>query len=345
MTIRRSASRLLAAAALALAAGTSQAFPADADVREILRHRIEVSKRGVGVVVGLVDASGSRVIAHGHVRRGGDERVTGDTVFEVGSVTKVFTSLLLAEMAERGDVRLDDPIAKYVPPSVKSPRVREVTLLHLSRHTAGFPPWPDNMRPVDPANPRDVYTNEMLFAFLDAHRTRRRAGTFQLYSNYGVALLGELLARRAGTDYDTALRQRILEPLGMRSTGTRPTRGMPAAGSMRTTANDMLRFIGANLGIDPSPLAAAIRATHETTADRQMPDLPMGLGWFHATYLGERLVLHGGATEGYKAFVALDLARNKGVVILSNGDDDVQNLAIHLLVPAVPLFQPDPPEK
>ena len=314
-------------------------------MREILRQRIEVSKRGAGIAVGLVEAGGSRVISFGHARRGGGEPVTGDTVFEVGSVTKVFTSLLLAEMVERGEVRLDDPIARYTPPSVRSPRARQVTLLQLSRHTGGFPPWPDNMRPVDPANPRDVYTNDMLFAFLDAHRTRRQAGTFQLYSNYGVALLGELLARRAGTDYHTVLRQRVLEPLGMRSTGTLPTRGMPAAGSMKTTARDMVRFIEANLGLAPSPLGGAMRATHETTADRQLPDLPMGLGWFHATYLGERLVAHGGATEGFTAYVALDLARNKGVVILSNSDDDVQNLAIHLLVPSVPLFQPDPPEK
>jgi CubicO group peptidase (beta-lactamase class C family) len=271
-------------------------------------------------------------------------------------------------MVQRGEVRLEDPIVKYAPPSVKSPRAREVTLLHLSRHTAGFPPWPDNMRPVDPANPLDVYTTEALFGFLDAHRTRRQAGTFHLYSNYGAALLGELLARRAGPDFETAVRSRILEPLGMRRTGFRLTpelraahafghadlgrpiplsdvRGMPGAGSLRTTADDMVRFLEANLALRESSLADAMRATHETGADRQLPDLPMGLGWFHAAILGERLVVHGGATEGFMAWVGLDPARNRGVVILSNSGDDVQNLAIHLLIPSVPLFQPDPPEK
>ena len=211
-------------------------------------------------------------------------------------------------------------------------------------------------------------TRADLFAFLDSHRTRREAGTFHLYSNYGAALLGELLARRANADFETTLRDRVLQPLGMVRTGLkltpelraahalghtaagRPiplgdTRGMAGAGSLRTTANDMIRFLQANLGLRKSSLEAAMRTTHETRADRQLPDLPMGLGWFHVTVLGERLVVHGGATDGFTAYVGLDPKRNRGVVILSNSDHDVQNIAIHLLVPSVPLYQADPPEK
>src|SRR6185369_10839785 len=150
--VQRKHQLILAAAALVLTAGAALAFPPDAEIGEMLRQRVEVSRLGVGIVVGLVDESGSRVVAFGRARQGSDERVTGDSVFEIGSVTKVFTSLLLAQMVEAGEVRLDDPIARYVPPSVKSPRARQVTLLHLSRHTAGFPPFPDNMRPVDPLN-------------------------------------------------------------------------------------------------------------------------------------------------------------------------------------------------
>ena len=316
-------------------------------MREILRQRIEVSRHGVGIVVGLVDEQGSRVVAYGHARRGNDEQVTSESVFEVGSVTKVFTSLLLAQMVEAGEVRLDDLISRYVPRPIKSPRVRKVTLLHLSRHTAGFPLFPGNMKPVDPANPLDVYTNEALFAFLYGYRPTREAGTFHLYSNYGPALLGELLARRSGTDFETALRGRVLEPLGMRRTGMKLTpelraahalghtdiaRPMPlgdvrvmlGAGSLRTTGSDMVRFLEANLGLRESGLAAAMFATHRTSADRQMPDLPMGLGWFHSTILGTQLVVHGGATDGFTAYLGLDLARKRGVVLLSNNDYEGQ---------------------
>jgi serine-type D-Ala-D-Ala carboxypeptidase/endopeptidase len=353
---------------LALVAGDAAAFPPDPDVREMLRHRIEVSRHAPGMVVAMADASGARVVAYGRALRGSEEPVTGDSVFEVGSVTKVFTSLLLAQMVEAGEVRLDDAIAKYVPPSVRSPRAREVTLLHLSRHTAGFPLFPDNMRPVDPLNPLDVYSSKALFEFVDRYRTGNVAGKFHRYSNVGPALLGELLARRAKVDYETALRRRILEPLGMHRTGLALTpelraahalghtmegqplplgdvRGMLGAGSLRTSGNDLARFLQANLGFVDSPLAAAMRATHETRADRQMPDLAMGLGWFHATVLGTRLAVHGGATDGFNAYMGLDLPGRRGVAVLSNSEHEVQNIAIHLLMPRVPLYQPPPSDR
>ncbi len=320
----------------------------------MLRQRIEVSQHAIGIVVGLADPAGSRVVAVGRARQGSDEPVTGESVFEVGSVTKVFTSLLLAQMVESGEVRLDDPVARYLPRSVRAQYLKEITLLHLSRHTAGFPLFPDNLRPVDPENPRDVYTNEALYKFLNRYRPTRKAGTFQLYSNVGPALLGELLARRAGTEFETALRSRVLDPLGMRRTGIRLTpelhaahalghanldrplplgdvRGMPGAGSLRSTGSDMVRFLEASLGLRESSLAAA---------------LSMGLGWFPTKILGTELLAHGGATDGFTAYVGLDLERRRGVVLLSNNDYEGQkNIAIHLLVPSLPLFQPDPPGK
>lgn len=343
------------------------AFPADAEVREILRARVEDSRRGVGYVVALVDESGSRIVAFGHARRGSDERVTGDSVFELGSVTKVFTSLLLAVMVERDEVGLHDPIATLLP-SIGSPRMRRATLLQLSQHTAGLPPWPDNMRPVDPSNPRDVYPNEALFAFVRGYEPRSEPGTRQLYSNCGMALLGELLARRARLDFEALLKARVLEPLDMHATAIRLTpalrathalghtvegrpiplgdvRGMPGAGSLRSTGRDMARFVEANLGLRDSPLRAALVATHETHADSRMPDLETGLGWFYTALYGARIVEHSGATEGFRAHVALDLAGRRGVVVLSNSDEEIRNIGIHLLVPSVPLFQPDPPEK
>jgi CubicO group peptidase (beta-lactamase class C family) len=354
--------------AATLAVGFAHAFPAEPEVREMLRQRVEVSKRGVGFVVALVDGTGSRIVAYGHARRGNDELVTGDSVFEIGSVTKVFTSLLLADMAEKGEVKLQDPIALYVPDSVKSPRVRDITLLHLSRHTSGLPSWPDNMRPADPVHYADGYTNALLFDFLNGYKTRRTVGTHHSYSNYGAALLGEVLARRAGTDFESALRSRVFEPLGMESTGFALTpqlrgahalghtargrpiplgsaRGMLGSGALHSSANDLARFLEANLGLRPSSLAAAMRATHSTDADRQLPDLPMGLGWFQVKLGETRATWHNGATIGFRAYVGMDLERKRGVVVLANSDTDVTNLGNHLLEPSIPLYLPDPPRE
>jgi CubicO group peptidase (beta-lactamase class C family) len=364
---RRGRSTLLALL-FALAPAASLAFPADAEVREMLRQRIEVSRRGVGIVVGLVDEKGSRIVAYGPPRRGNDELLTGDSVFEVGSVTKVFTSLLLSDMVEKGEVGLHDPIALYVPRSVRSPLAGDITLLHLSRHTSRLPSWPDNLRPADPIHYADGYTNAMMFEFLDGWRTRLPIGTQYLYSNYGAALLGELLALRAGTDFESALRARVLAPLAMESSGFALTpalraahalghssrgkplplgdvRGMLGSGALRSSANDLMRFVEANLGLRETSLAGAMRATHSTQADRQVPDLNMGLGWFRTNFVGTEITGHNGSTSGFRAYVGLDLAARRGVVVLANSiaDAAIDNLGNHLLVPAIPLFVPSPP--
>jgi CubicO group peptidase (beta-lactamase class C family) len=151
--------------------------------------------------------------------------------------------------------------------------------------------------------------------------------------------------RRRGLALTPGLR--AAHALGHTSTGAPiplgDVRGLLGAGSLRTSGNDMVRFLEANLGLRETTLAAAVRATHETHADRQLPGLPMGLGWFHTTILGTRLTVHGGSTDGFSAYVGLDLAQRRGIVVLSNSDHDVQNIGLHLLVPSLPLFQPDPP--
>jgi len=353
----------LAVGLLVPAASAAGAFSSDEAVREILRQRIEVSRLGVGCVVALVDESGARVVSHGLAKSGERRPVDGDTVFQVGSVTKVFTSLLLAQMAARGEVRLDDPIALYAPPVVTTTRAREITLLHLSRHTAGFMSFADNLEPAAVQDPADAPTNDAMFTALDLQPMRAATGVHHSYSSYGAALLGELLARRAATDFESAVRARILEPLGMTRSGFALTpplraahatghtaRGEPRAhtearsmlgsGALRSSANDLARFVQAHLGLRDSELAGPMRATQRTEADRQRPDLPMGLGWFHAELPGKRIVHHSGSTPGFSAYVGMDLERSRGVVVLGNSDHDVTNLGLHLLEPYVPLYTP-----
>jgi serine-type D-Ala-D-Ala carboxypeptidase/endopeptidase len=151
---------------IALCAG-SAAPPSDSYIRQILTERIDKQKQSVGIVVGVLDAKGRRIVAYGSLENGDKRPLDGDTVFEIGSITKVFTSLLLADMAQRGEVRLDDPIAKYLPPSVKVPERagRQISLVDLATHTSGLPRMPANFRPKDPANPYEDYTEEQLYSF------------------------------------------------------------------------------------------------------------------------------------------------------------------------------------
>src|SRR5687767_12715314 len=193
---------------------TSAQIVSDAEIRKILIERVDAQQQSVDLVVGVIEPAGSRVVSYGK------SGLDGDTLFEIGSITKVFTSLLLADMIQKGEVALTDPVAKYLPETVRMPERggKKITLEHLATHTSSLPRLPANMFPRDPANPYADYTTGQLYEFLSSTELMRDIGEKYEYSNLGVGLLGHALARRAGMSYETLVRMRILEPLGMKST-------------------------------------------------------------------------------------------------------------------------------
>jgi len=255
----------------------------DAEILRLIKERIEVQHRGIGIVFGVIDRSGSRIISYGQFAKGDPRPVNGDTVYEIGSITKVFTSLLLADMVQRGEVALDDPVSKYLPPQVKVPQHdgKSITLIDLSTHTSGLPRMPTNFAPANQANPFADYTLEQMYQFLSGYTLPRKVGSQFEYSNLGAALLGVALDRKAGSDYESLVRARVTGPLGMSDTRIALTPGMQsrlapghdaslvpvpnwdlpafaAAGALRSTANDLLKFIAAELEYSRSPLLPAM---------------------------------------------------------------------------------------
>ncbi len=344
----------------------SGALPSDADVRKILAERIDAQRKGVGIAVGLIDPTGRRIVAYGTFD--GDERkVDGDTLFEIGSATKVFTALLLADAAARGEVSLDDPVAKLLPPEVKVPERggKKIALSDLATHTSGLPRLPSNLSPRDASNPYADYTEKQLYDFLSSYELARDIGSQYEYSNLGAGLLGHALARRAGTDFETLVRTRITAPLGMKSTaatlsedlGARLAPGhdrerkrvsnwdfaaLAGAGALRSTATDLLGFLAAHLGLSESPLAPALSSMLKTRRPAGVPGLEIALGW-HVLSRGDReIVWHNGGTGGYRSFVGFDPKRRTGVVVLANmfTDVGVDDIGQHLLDTSVPLAAP-----
>src|SRR4051812_24772898 len=168
---------------------------ADAEIKNMLRDYIDTDKLGVGLVVGTADEHGTRVISHGKLDDGSDRDVDADTVFEIGSVTKVFTALLLQDMVERGEMKLDDPVEKYLPERVRMPRYegKQITLLHLATHTSGLPGNPGNLSPRTWRDPDQAdYSVEQLYEFLSGYKLRRAPGMQAEYSNVGMELLGHV---------------------------------------------------------------------------------------------------------------------------------------------------------
>src|SRR6266511_4034106 len=190
-------------------------------IQAFLQQRVEVEKRDVGIVVGIVDEHGSRVISCGKMDNGTDDEVNGDTLFDIASITKPFTGLLLQDMIERGEMKLDDPVAKYLPNSVRMParNGKEISLLHLATHTSGLPHIAPNLDPKRADQSFADYTVEELNAFLSGYQLTRDPGTKFEYSSLGAGLLGHVIALKAGTNYESLVVDRICRQLKMDSIG------------------------------------------------------------------------------------------------------------------------------
>ena len=364
-TTSRSRHLLLPALLLAAAARTAaaDALPSDAAVRAILKERVD-SGRSSGLVVGLLDENGRRVVAYGNAGAA-DKPLDGNSVFEIGSVTKVFTAALLAEMVRRGEVKLEDPVSKYLPETVRMPARggRQITLLDLATQTSGLPRLPGNLAPKNPGKPYADYTVEHMYEFLSRYELPRDIGEKYEYSNLGMGLLGHALARRAGMGYEELLTKRILVPLDMKDTvitlsaaararvapghdaggpavpnWDMPT--LPGAGALRSTANDMLKFLAANLDAGAAPLPSALRETHRVRRPTEMPSLDIGLAWHVFHRFGIDLVWHNGGTGGYHSWIGFVAARRAGVVVLSNSSPDIDDIGLHLVESRFPLSQP-----
>jgi CubicO group peptidase (beta-lactamase class C family) len=338
-------------------------FPADLEIRRIISERIEDWKQGVGMVVGLVSPEGRRVIAYGHFGIGDPRPVDADTVFEIGSVTKIFTSLLLADMVHRNEMLLADPVAKHLPSEVMIPRRggKEITLADLATHTSGLPGMPNNFAPADPGNPYADYSVEQLYQFLSNHQLMRDIGAQREYSNLGYGLLGQALSWRAATDYETLVRNRILAPLGMKSTAiilfpemharlavghnpvleAVPNWDLPTfagAGALRSTATDLLAFLEMALDIKQTPLAPAFAATLPIARSTGMSDGETGLGWLLMKSSEDEIIWHNGGTGGYVSFIGFLMKAKMGVVVLSNTSTfSIDDIGQHLLNPEIPL--------
>jgi CubicO group peptidase (beta-lactamase class C family) len=288
-------------------------------------------------------------------------------VFEIGSITKVFTSLLLAIAAERGELGVDDPLVEHLPRGTRVPMRdgRPITLVDLATHRSGLPRLPPGFLLHALRHRDDPYaglSTEDVLAALGKTRPRVAAGERFRYSNYGAGVLGIALAHASATDYEALVRDRITTPLGLRDTvitlsedhrsrlaaGTKgwggpagpwAIPGLTGAGALRSTAADLLTFIRAQMGTlpdVPEELAAAIRSTHQARAagGRLTPGMRVALGWLLVGIGRQKVqvVMHNGGTGGYRSIAGWAPDGRHGVVVLSANIRSVDGIASKLLL-------------
>jgi CubicO group peptidase (beta-lactamase class C family) len=330
------------------------------DLIDELAERAMRSGRHVGLVVGYLPGGERRIAGWGRVGAAGSQAPGAGTIFEIGSITKVLTGLLLADLAERGVVHLDDPLAGYLPASVAVPTFTGwgITLGDLASHTGGLRRDPRGMLGRwlrDRRNPYAGLSVQALYRGLARTRLRRRPGQRVRYSNLGAGLLGQALAQAAGQPYEQLVRERICLPLGMGDTLVSPSleqaarlavghtrRGRPVprfqipalagAGALRSTATDMLRFLEANLDPASTPLADQLERIQQPR-HRMGRRMEVGLGWliFRPPDQSGPVLWHNGGTSGFRSFVAAAPRAGTAVVVLSNTARSVDRLGLQLV--------------
>jgi serine-type D-Ala-D-Ala carboxypeptidase/endopeptidase len=335
---RRLLPLLLSALLLPSALG-AQHFPPDDDLEHMLRFIAEDGGASA-IVFGILEADGTQRTGT-YLSAGHDTPLGPHSVFEIGSITKTFTATVLADMVLRGEVALEDPVAKYLPEHVRVPSRggREITLLDLATHRSGLPAMPDNLGPRNPWAIYPDYTVESLYEFLSSHELRGIPGAGYLYSNVNYGLLGHALARVGGVSFGELLRERILDPLGMDMTDlaidgeeTRSmvrghrngevapywvgTEAFQGAGALRSTAEDMLKYLKANVGPPRTQLEQAMSFAREIRVPLGDEGSGYGFAWRTDVSAGGPLVMHGGVTAGFSARMAFMPEAGIGTILL-----------------------------
>ena len=321
----------------------------DAEFAPVVKDGLLRESTGCGVAIGVIDHGERRVITYGAAR--------ADSIFEIGSVTKTFTGLALAQLVVQRKVTLDEPIRPILFPDIAAaPDETEITLLDLVTHRSGLPSVPDNLEPKDPGNPFSDYDRVALHDFLMRHGTAKPADTRYLYSSMGIGLLGYALAQRAGVPYPQLVKTEITGPLLMNDTvfalspeqarrviqGHTPTMNPVDAGfreggifagaiGAKSTAEDLLAWIDANLhperyaaraaaGSPAATLPAAFAIDHQLRGTVK-PNTEVAFSWLFDVASGR--YEHGGTTPGYTAHVEFAPAQDRGIVVLYNRMDEL----------------------
>ena len=284
-----------------------------------------------------------------------DER----SLFEIGSVTKVFTALLTQRLVERGVLQWSDTLRDRLGEdfAFASNDVASISLQALAAHVSGLPRLPPNFAPRDGDNPYVDYSADALRAFLGSFEPDTLNSAYA-YSNLGFGLLGYLAAASVDLEYPDALRQYVIAPLALNQTypgiadapATRLAAGHSAAepvahwkfdalagaGSMVSSAADMAAFVQLNLNPGEHPMAPALLAIRRPRVAAAATGGEVAFAWHvnPASAAREPIYWHSGGTGGFRSVIAFRPDAGKGIVLLANGDAELSNLALAYLLAA-----------
>ncbi|MBL7846786.1 MAG: serine hydrolase [Cyclobacteriaceae bacterium] len=330
-------------------------------IETILKERVDAGETP-GIVVAF-HQNGMTTFYHvGYADVASQRLVDSKTLFEIGSITKTFTTIMIAQLAEEGKIKLKDPVQNFLPSGVTMPtrNGRSITFEDLATASSGLPRMPNNMTPADNENPYIDYTEDKLWAFLSGYTLTRDIGSQYEYSNLGMGLLGVLVARIDGKTYRESVTKRILKPLRMNETfmntpgrkdknaATGYSDGKPVkawtwtdasciqgAGGLLSNAEDMMKYLLANLKPSTNSLGKAMINSHQPRLDIGRNNMKIALGW----HTRNKIIWHNGGTGGFRTFAGYEPEKKMAVVVLTNSNLGADDIGFHLMDESIPLKQ------
>lgn len=330
--------------------------------------------KNAGISVGIIYGSETFTKNYGVKDLQSNLPPDANTIYEIGSITKVFTATALAKLAIEEKVDFNDTIEKYLPKEQKTPifNGQKIKLIHLATHTSGLPRLPSNIMPYLIFNAEDPYANydaKRLYDFLSGYDLKKEPGKINEYSNLGMGLMGQLLVNKHGGNYETLIQETISKPLKMNNTFVNFSKenrknsaqgysnikkilgfkaniksqnwnfdALSGAGALKSSVNDMLKFLEMNIEPDDTTLGEALKLTHinRVKVDEQMS---VGLGWHILNMDNDKIIWHNGETGGFHSFIGFSKDYKIGVVILSNTANSFDTEAFGFLRKAIKLCE------
>jgi CubicO group peptidase (beta-lactamase class C family) len=325
----------------------------DKSVEDILQ-RFMFEAQSVGLSVGILKNGRHYFYNYGETTKGNQQLPTSKSLYEIGSITKTFTGILLAKAVNEGIINLTDPINKYLPENVAVLKFGNDTakIVHLANHTSGLPPLPDNFGATELINPYKDYDEDKLLTYLKTAKLTQKPGTKHEYCNLGVGVLGYILEKQYKMPFEKMINRFITAKAGMRNTrqfllkqdSALFTQGyneamaknsqwdfkaLAAAGCLRSNTADMLKYAALNLFSKDATLKNAIALSHKETFN--LGQQQIGLNWFIQNWGWGNLLFHGGGTGGYRSLLAINSTTKNAVIILCNSSTVLDNAGVALM--------------
>jgi CubicO group peptidase (beta-lactamase class C family) len=295
----------------------------------------------VALSIGVLKDGKTYFYNYGETKKGNGQIPSSKNLYEIGSITKTFTGILLAKAVTENKIKLNDPVNKYLPKNIPVIKFGDDTLkiVHLSNHTSGLPPLPDNFDTTDLTNPYRNYDEKKLLEYLKHASLSRKPGQKFEYCNLAVGLLGYILQGVNKMPFEKMVTTFISSKAGMTDTREFLTKKdsisfmqgydesialqsqwdfkiLTAAGSLRSNTEDMLKYAALNLNALNEKIQKAIDLSHTATFDAGQQKI--GLNWFIQNWGWGQLWFHGGATGGYRSLLAINPKTTNAIIILSN---------------------------